>query len=381
MEQSKHLIIVAGEASGDLHASRLVDSLKKISPKMTFSGLGGPLMRKSGVTLYEDLTNFAVVGFSEVLKHFGDFQKIFKMILKKIEETGPDAVVLVDYPGFNLRLARAIRQAKIKTKIIYYISPQVWAWKESRVELIKKVVDKMLVILPFEKEFYARREMDAEFVGHPLLDSIKLTQTPEHFLTSVGLSASNYTIALLPGSRKKEIERILPVMLQTARRLYSDNKKLQYLLIQAPTIAQALIEKYVKRFSLPLKIVEQSYDAVNAAQICLVASGTATLETAILLKPMVVVYKTSFLTWALAKLLVKIPYIGLVNVVAGEKIVAECVQFNATAKKISAEVKSIYNDEIKIADIKLGLRKVKESLGEPGASSRAAKVIHQFLSD
>ncbi len=380
MEQSKHLIIVAGEASGDLHASRLVDSLKQLSPKMTFCGLGGELMQKSGVVLYENLTNFAVVGFFEVIKHWGNFQRIFKMILEKIQEMQPDAVVLVDYPGFNLCLARAIKQANLKTKIIYYISPQVWAWKESRVKLIKNVVDKMLVILPFEKEFYARWGMDVKFVGHPLLDSIQLRQPPEHFLTSVGLSPSNYTIALLPGSREKEIERILPVMLQTAGLLYSENKKLQFLLIQAPTIAKKLLEKYLSRFSMPLKVIDHNnYDAINASQICLVTSGTATLETAILLKPMVVVYKTSFFTWALAKVLVKIPYIGLVNVVAGKKIVEECVQSNATPKKISAEIKSIYTNEIKIADIKSELRKVKESLGEPGASLRAAELILKFL--
>ena len=381
MEQSKHLIIIAGEASGDLHASRLVNSLRQLSSKVTFSGLGGPRMQENGVLLYEDLTNFAVVGFFEVLKHLRSFRKIFKMILEKIQQTQPDAVVLVDYPGFNLRLARAIKKISIKTKIIYYISPQVWAWKESRVALIQKVVDQMLVILPFEKEFYARWGMDVEFVGHPLLDSIKLTHRPENFLTSVGLSASNYTIALLPGSREKEIERILPVMLKAAELLYSQNKKIQFLLIQAPTISRPLLEKYAHRFSLPLKLLEHSYDAVNASQICMVASGTATLETAILLKPMVIVYKTSFLTWILAKLLIKIPYIGLVNVVAGKKIVAECVQFDATPKKISEEIKSIYTNEIKIADIKAELKKVKESLGEPGAGLRAAQVILKILNE
>ena len=380
MEQSKHIVIIAGEASGDLHASRLVDSLKKISPKITFSGLGGPLMKERGVLLYEDLTNFAVVGFWEVIKHLQSFHKIFKMILEKIKDIQPDCVVLVDYPGFNLRLARAIKKANVKTKIIYYISPQVWAWKESRVKLIKRVIDEMLVILPFEKEFYARFGMDVKFVGHPLLDSIKLSsQSPENFLMSVGLSPHHYTIGLLPGSREKEIERILPIMLKTAQLLHEENEKIQFVVIQAPTISLNLIEQYVNEFELPLKIIEHSYDAVNATQICMVASGTATLETAILLKPMVVVYKTSFLTWALAKLLVKIPYIGLVNVVAGKKIVAECVQFGAIPKKIAEEIKSIYTNELKIAAIKIELKKIKALLGEPGASLQAARVILNTL--
>ena len=187
-------MIVAGEASGDLHGSHLVESLKKLQPGITFSGLGGPLLHKAGVELYEDLTRLAVVGFWEVLKHFKDFQRIFEMMLSKIKEARPAAVILIDYPGFNLRLAREIKKAGIPTKVIYYISPQVWAWKESRIKLIKKVCDHMLVILPFEKEFYARRGMNVEFIGHPLLDSIKITQPPEKFLVSRGLSTQQSTI-------------------------------------------------------------------------------------------------------------------------------------------------------------------------------------------
>ena len=373
-------MIVAGEASGDLHGSHLVESLKKLQPEITFSGLGGPLLHKAGVELYEDLTRLAVVGFWEVLKHFKDFQRIFEMMLSKIKEAQPAAVILIDYPGFNLRLAREIKKAGIPTKVIYYISPQVWAWKESRIKLIKKVCDHMLVILPFEKEFYARRGMNVEFIGHPLLDSIKITQPPEKFLVSRGLSAQQSTIGLLPGSREKEIERLLPVMLGAAQILYAQNNRLQFVLMQASSVSKSLIEKFTSRCSLPLKIIQdQTYDAINASNLCMVTSGTATLETAILQKPMIVVYKTSLLTWLLAKFLIKIPYIGLVNVVAGKKIVPECIQFEATPQKIAQEINLICTDERKMTEIKSELQKVKASLGNPGASRRAAEAVVKVL--
>lgn len=376
MKNPKHIILIAGEASGDLHGARLIESLKKLDPALTFAGIGGPLMRGQGMVLYEDLTQMAVVGFIEVLKHYQSFKKIFDTILVKIETVRPDAVVLIDYPGFNLRLARAIKQKGIKTKIIFYISPQVWAWKESRTKLIQKVVDKMLVILPFEKEFYAKRGVSVEFVGHPLLDSIKITKNREEFLTAIGLSERNYTIALLPGSREQEVLKLLPLMIKAGEILYQKNCRLQFLLIKAPTISAEMAQKCLKGTTLPVKIVLfENYNAINASQICMVASGTATLETAILQKPMVIIYKTSLLTWMLAKMIIKIPCIGLVNIVAGKKIVEELVQFDATPQNIANEIESLCTNEPKIAEIKSELKKVRELLGTPGASNKAAEII------
>ncbi len=391
MEKSEHLIIVAGEASGDLHASFLVDEIKRLDGAITFSGLGGELMQKSGVPLYENLVDLAVVGFAEVIRHLGKFQRMFDMILNKIEETRAAGVVLIDYPGFNLRLAREIKRRGLPTKVIYYISPQVWAWKENRVRVIKNFVDKMLVILPFEKEFYGRRDLDVTFVGHPLLDEIQVTRPPEDFLSSIGLSpekpacqvvkmAGRPVVALLPGSRQREIERLLPVMLKAASLLYQDNRRLQFVLIKAPTVEMRTIERYATNVPFPLKIItEERYNALNAATLCLVASGTATLEAAILQKPMVIVYKTSLLTWILARLLIRIPYIGLVNVVAQKKIVPECVQFQATSGKIASEAKSLYKDEFKMKNIRAQLKKVKETLGEPHASRRAAQEVLKVM--
>ncbi len=375
-----NLVIIAGEASGDLHGSHLVEALEKLQPGITFSGLGGPLMQRTGVEVYEDLTRLAVVGFWEVLKHFKNFKRVFQTILNKIKETSPAAVILIDYPGFNLRLAREIKKSGLQTKVIYYISPQVWAWKESRMKLIREVCDQMLVILPFEKKFYARRGMNVEFVGHPILDSLKTTNSPENFLALIGFSNQYPTIGLLPGSREKEIERLLPVMLEAAKILYTQNNRLQFLLMKAQSVRLSHLEKFSSRYSLPLRVIgDQTYNGINASTVCMVTSGTATLETAILQKPMVVVYKTSWLTWALAKFLIKIPTIGLVNVVAGKKIVPECIQFEATPEKIAREIKLIYTNEKKIAEMKSELRKVKESLGAPGASRRAAEIILKTL--
>ncbi len=374
----KHLVIVAGEASGDMHAAHLIETLKRLDPSITFSGLGGPKMRAAGVDLYEDLTKMAVVGFWEVVKHYKDIKKAFNLILKKIDETAVDAVILVDYPGFNLRLARELKKRNIK--VIYYISPQVWAWKQKRVHFIKKNVDKMLVLFQFEKDLYANFGINVEFIGHPLIDTIKTHGAKESFLLSNNLSPEKLTIGILPGSREKEIENLLPVMLDAAKRLAGEFPQIQFLIIKAPTIARSSIKQYLQRNSLTCQIIDDNiHDGVNACELCMVASGTATLETAILQKPMVVVYKTSLLTWILAKLFVKIADIGLVNVVAGRRIVPECVQFQATGRRIAAELKNIFTDELKIADMKTNLRAVKESLGPGGASLRAAGEVLKTL--
>ena len=374
MQFAKHIIMVAGEASGDMHAAHLVQELKILNPRLTFSGLGGNQMKKAGVELYENLADLAVVGFVEVLKHLGEFKRIFNLIIEKVEETKADAVILVDYPGFNLRLARALR--KMNVKIIYYISPQLWAWKESRIKLIREYTDKMIVFFKFEEEFYSKRGLTVDCVGHPLLDMIQIRLPREHVLESAGFSKEKLTVAILPGSRQREVEELLPVMLKAAQILFKENKNMQFFVLRAPTIEADLISRYAVPSGFPIKILsDQTYDGINASDVCMVASGTATLETAILKKPMVVVYKTSFLTWCLARLFIKIPYIGLVNVVAGKKIVPECIQFDATPEKVADALKNIFTDEIKIAEIKSQLAKAKSSLGAPGASQKAAQII------
>ncbi len=375
----KHIVIIAGEASGDLRAAELVSEIKKADPRFTFSGLGGEKMAKAGVEIYVDLTRMAVVGFAEVLKHFKEIKKIFQDILEKIDEIKPCAVILVDYPGFNLRLAKELKRRGVK--VIYYISPQVWAWDEKRIELIKNVVDKMIVFFDFEKTLYKKHQFTVDCVGHPLVDRVKTTIAPEAFLKTLEFSLDKKTIGLLPGSRQKEIEAIFPVMLKTAKYLHEKNPGFQFLVFQAPTIHPDFLNQYLEDCALPLKIMtDKIYDGIHACDFCLVASGAATLETAILQKPMVVIYKTSLLTWALAKILIKIPYIGLVNVVAGKKIVPECIQFTATARNIGAQAIGILSDPQRLVQIKRDLAQVKENLGSPGASLRAAEKIVRYLS-
>jgi lipid-A-disaccharide synthase len=375
-----HLLIVAGEASGDMHAAHLVQELKKQNPRLKFSGLGGQEMLKAGVEIYQDLTKIAVVGFVEVLKHYREFKKAFDLIVRKAEETKAQTVILVDYPGFNLRLAKKLKSKGLT--VIYYISPQVWAWKENRVRTIKRNVDKMLVLFPFEVDFYKRHGMNVSFVGHPLTDyAVSHTSKEDYLKHNTKLQEYRYTIGLLPGSRPKEIEQMLPVMRGAAEILVKKYPMMQFLLIKAPTIARSDLEKIMQSTHITYDTVEDKrYDAIHACDTCIVTSGTATLETGLLGKPMVIVYKTSFFTWCLAKWLVKLPYIGLINIVAGKKIVPECVQFDARPEKIAAELETIFKDEIQIARIKSDLYRAKKALGEGNALQRAAEVILRTIS-
>jgi lipid-A-disaccharide synthase len=381
MSDPKHIMLVAGEASGDLHGAHLIHELKHQDPTLTFSGLGGQKMQDAGMRLDEDLTKLAVVGFVEVLKHYGQIKRIFNAFLKSVEEKQPACVILIDYPGFNLRLAKELK--KLNIKVIYYISPQVWAWKENRVHHIKRDVERMLVLFSFEKDFYARHKIDVSFVGHPLIDIVKPSVSKEDFLSSIEMAEYRMTIGLLPGSRVKEIEAHLPVMIEASGLLHKEFPMLQFLIIKAPTIDQKLIDEMIDLYqpSFPFKIVDgQTYDAINSCDICMVTSGTATLETALLLKPMVIIYKTSLLTWLLAKMLIKIKSIGLVNIVAGKKVVPECIQFDANSKEVAKQIKNIFTNEIRVSEIKDELRQVKALLGDSGASLKAAQEVLRLLS-
>lgn len=365
-----HIMIVAGEASGDMHAAHLIEEIKKINPAVTFSGLGGPAMKDQGVEIYEDLTRLAVVGFVEVFKHYGEIRRMFYLFLNKVRAVKPAAVILVDYPGFNLRLAKKLK--KLNVKVIYYISPQVWAWKENRVETIRRYTDQMLVLFKFEEEFYAKHNLKVAFVGHPLIDLVEAQTGP----VPPEPISNQVTIGLLPGSRHKEIKSLLPVMLDAAAILQERVSGLRFLLFKAPTISEHRLEEYVHNVSLPITLVRENiYQGIAQCNFCLVASGTATLEVAILNKPMVIIYKTSLLTWLIAKALIKIPYIGLVNIVAGKKIVPECIQHDANGRSIAAQILRMVNDPQKQDRMKEELEKVRLSLGSGGAGRRAAEEV------
>jgi lipid-A-disaccharide synthase len=373
------VLIVAGEASGDLHASNLVKAIKNIRPQIEFFGLGGEKLKETDVNLYFNLVELAVVGFIEVLKNLTKFRKIFTGILKEVDKVKPDLAILVDYPGFNLRLAKELNKRHIP--IIYYISPQVWAWGASRIKTIKKIISRMIVVFQFEEELYKKYEVPVSFVGHPLLDVVKADISKEDLFRSLRLDLNNFTFALLPGSREKEVTCLLPIMLETASLLYKYlGNNIQFLVLRSASVKEEIFNKILKRYSFPIQIVSNmTYNGLAASDFALVASGTATLETAILAKPMVILYKVSFITWAYLKLIIKIPYIGLVNVVRKEKFIAEFIQYDARPKKIADYIARIIKDNTKITHIKHGLSDLTSKLGEKGASSRAAQIVVEFL--
>jgi len=388
-------MIVAGEASGDMRAAGLARAIKELDPSVQLTGIGGKYMREAGVECFCDITELAVIGIAEVVKNFSRIKKVFEQTLKTIDETKPDAVILVDYPGFNLRLAAEIKkknyhsnnktchsgESRNPIKIFYYISPQVWAWREKRVLKIKTLVDRMIVLFPFEKEIYAKYGMTVDYVGHPLVDEVIVDKDQTEVLKAIGLSAHKTTIGIMPGSRAKEVERHLPCMLEAAQILFNQNKERQFILLKSSAVPMELYSSVIARSAFQrrsnlLKIYDgPTYDAINAMDCAMVASGTATLETALLKKPMVIIYKTSWLTYWLAKSLIKIPYIGLVNIVAGKKIAEELIQNDANAINIANAVETALHNPQIVEE----LSAVKASLGEPGASLRAARVVLQAL--
>jgi len=373
------LMIIAGEASGDLQAANLIKSLKQINPHIEIFGMGGKKMQAEGVEIIHDITGLAVVGFFEVLKHFVTFKKIFNDLENILETRKPDAVILVDYPGFNLRFAKVIKEKNIP--VIYYISPQIWAWGENRIHEIKKCVDKMIVVFGFEENIYKEAGVKVSFVGHPFLDIVKPLWKREETIKTCHLKHDSIKIALMPGSRKKEIEKHLPAMLKACEIIKKKFSNAEFIISRIKELDQRLYNKIIHKSKIkPHSLDDKPYEVMDIADLVIVSSGSATLEVAIMGKPMVIVYKTSFLTWFLAKYLIKIPNIGLVNIVAGQRIVPELVQFKATPKNIAKESLDILTSHKKIHEIKENLEKVKSKLGETNASSRAAHAIHKFLS-
>lgn len=376
--KKKRIMIIAGEASGDLHAARLVDALKSINPHIEIFGIGGKKMKEAGVELIYDIVDLAVVGFIEVLKHLGTFKKIFKRLLLVLETKRPDVVILVDYPGFNLRLAKYIKEKNIP--VVYYISPQVWAWGKDRIREIKKCVDKMIVIFGFEEDIYKEAGVKVSFVGHPFLDIVRSEWKKEETIKHLHLKHHSMRIALFPGSREKEVERHLPVMLKACKLIRGKIPESEFILSRRKELDKSVYNKIIDRSNIkPHSLEDRPYEIMHISDLVIVSSGSATLETAIMERPMVIIYKTSLVTWLLARNMVKIPYIGLVNVIAGKRIAPELIQFEATGENISRESLEILNNKRLHEDMRRGLKKVKEKLGENGATGRAAHIIHTIL--
>ncbi len=377
MEKQKNILIICGEASGDLNAANLSCAIKEINPYIKISGVGGTLMRQSQTEVFYDIKGLAVIGLFDVLKKLPKFFALKKLILEKIKKDKIDAIILVDFSGFNLRLAQAINNS---IPVIYYVSPQVWASRKGRLKTIKKYVRKMIVLFKFEEEFYKEHGIDVDFAGHPLLDIVRPTIVKREFLNKYQLCEDKTTIALLPGSRKAEIKNILPLMLKTAILIKKKIGDIQFIVAKSSQVDWDIYNRIICKFCLDLKVVEdKTYDCLEAADFCLVASGTATLETTIMQKPFFVIYKMGLLNYLLYRPQIKVPYIGMVNIVAKDLIAREFIQFKAVPKNISIEAIKIIEDPNEMERLKNRLKQIKRLLGEKGAVNRAARIILEFL--
>lgn len=378
MNNAKKILIIAGEASGDLHGSSLVRELKRIDPSQEIFGLGGDKMKKEGVELIFHVDRLAIMGFFEVLKNLNFVRSVMKTMISVAETRKPDLAILIDYPGFNLRFAKKLKKSGIP--VVYYISPQVWAWGGNRVRKMKSWIDKMVVILPFEKDIYQRFNIDCQFVGHPLLEVTKPILSHEDFQRKFDIRKNDTVVGLLPGSRWQEVERILPIMVESCTLLNNRIKNLKVLSGLAPTIKKQDVENLLAQTEFKTKIVGNlTYDLMKHSHLLLIASGSATLECAILGTPFLVLYKTSLWNYLIARSLVSIPNIALANVVAGKRVVPEFVQRQAIPSRIAEEMYEILTEKERYRNIQNELEKVKEKLGEEGASKKAAEIVAQML--
>lgn len=374
MAPSKNILIVCGEPSGDLHASNLVRDLKSLDNSLRFFGMGGPMSKKAGVDIVVDISDLALIGLVEVLKNIFTVGQAYRSILKAADAGKPDLAILVDYPGFNLRLAAELKRRSIP--VVYYISPQVWAWGRDRINIIKKCVKKILVFFKFEEELYRTYGVDAEFVGHPLLDTVKVTAPGEEFRKKHGLSSNGKVLALLPGSRRGEVTALLPVMAGAAAILKKSGKDIQFIASKHPGLDTEIYRRILKPHGIDVKLIEGStYDIVGSSDMACVASGTATLETAIIGTPLVITYKVSLGTYIAYKIVANTPFLGIVNIIAGKEVAPEFLQYEATPENIAAKLSELISDESKLKAMRGELMRVKASLGSPGASMRAARAI------
>jgi lipid-A-disaccharide synthase len=360
------IVIIAGEVSGDIHGSRLIAALKKTEPDFSIHGIGGDLMIKEGLVPLFHIKQMSFLGLWEVLKHLPFIKKVFRDMTELVQTIQPKAVILIDYPGFNLRFAKKMYEMNIP--VIYYISPQLWAWGKKRVFKIRKYIEKMIVIFPFEKEFYHKYGIDAEYVGHPIAD---------HYFDHVHPKITDnekITLGLLPGSRRQELENLLPDMIKTVQLLKESSKVDKVYLRTVDTISREEYKRYLGDQSMIELYNDSSESFYNQLDAAFVSSGTATLETGYFKVPMVIVYRVNPLTWYLARLLVKVKVIGLVNIVAGEKIATELLQKDFSPMRARAELERLLDPETN-ALIRDKLSIIREKLGEPGAAERAARAI------
>lgn len=364
---------MAGEASGDIYGADLVSEALKLAPDLHFSGIGGARMREAGVETLVDSGDMAVVGLVEVIKHFDVISAAFRTLKQILLNAPPDLLILIDYPGFNLRLAKVAKKAGVR--VLFYISPQIWAWRQGRVKKIARLVDHMAVILPFEAPFYEKAGVPVTFVGHPMLDLVNVAIDRTAAAASFNLDPSRNIVGLFPGSRRNEIERLLPVIISAGSILKEQFPDIQFILPLASTLQGDDIVAQFAAANLDVTITrDRIHDMIRACDAVISVSGTVTLEIALVGTPMVIIYKLSPLTYQLAKRLVKIDNIGLCNIVAGETVVRELIQDEANPAAIAAEVSTLLTDHGYHSAIAGKLGEVRSKLGRGGASANAARL-------
>ncbi|MGE5558766.1 MAG: lipid-A-disaccharide synthase [Bacillota bacterium] len=367
-------MLSAGEISGDFYGARLAAALRILSPDLDLIGMGGGLMEKNGVKLIHNPLNHSVVGLVEALKAYPVFRKVLKKLLRALAEEKPDVLVLIDFPGFNMRLGRLAN--KLGVPVVYFISPSAWAWREKRARRVASWAKAVAAIFPFEAEVYRKAGANVTFVGHPLLDLVKPQRTKEEFCRTFGLDPRRLILGLLPGSRMGEVEILLPIMLEALGLLKKKISSLQAVLPVAPgfdpDVAHAVIDKYACKVTV---VENASYDVMTAADFLIAASGTATLEAAILKAPMLIIYKVAPLTAILARLLLRIPFIGLPNIIAGRMVVPEILQERAQAGEIAEKAYEFLSSPQKREEQRKGLSEILPSLGGPGALKRTAELV------
>ncbi|MBM7622927.1 lipid-A-disaccharide synthase [Sporohalobacter salinus] len=368
------VLVVAGEASGDLHAAHVIKEMKKLHSELNFIGLGGDKMAEAGVDIIFDPTELSTIGFVEALKHLRLMYKVLNQLEEVIKEYKPDVALLVDYSGFNLKVAKLTNKYEVPT--VNYFAPSAWVWGKWRAKKMARRQAKIASVFPMEAEVYREAGAEVNFVGHPLLDIVEPELTSEELACRLNINSDSEVIGILPGSRKQEIEKLLPSMLEAAEIIAAKRKKVEFVLPVAETVSQQLVERIINNYQVEIKLISgYSYAVMELARLLLVTSGTATLEAACLNTPMVITYRTSLLTWWLGKLLVKIPYVGLPNIIMDREVVPEQLQEDVSGDKIAKSSLEILNSDNYYQQIKQDLSQVVTKLGNEGATQRVAQMV------
>ncbi len=377
---NNRIMIVAGEASGDLHGSNLVKEVLRNNPDLSFSGIGGPKMRDAGVTILADASEMAVVGLVEVISHATVIYRAFSTLKRIIRTDPPDLLILIDYPDFNLFLAKVAKRAGVR--VLYYISPQIWAWRMGRVKKIARLIDRMAVVFPFEIPFYEKEGVPVTFVGHPLVDIVHPTMARAEAQACFGLDPARKTVGLFPGSRKGEILHLFATILEAAALLKKHYPDLQFILPLASSLSGTDIAPFLESSPLDIRVIEgKGYDVMQVCDAIITVSGTVTLEAALMEVPMVIIYRVSPLTYAVGKRLIKVDHIGICNIVAGERVVRELIQDDAEPAWIAAEIGRILTDDGYAAEMRAKLAGIRAKLGSGGGSARVAELVLDMIGD